>query len=306
MRIPQAPLFQDPIFGGAADPTLIWNREDAEWWMVYTQRPATLPGPGVTAVHGSDLGVATSPDGHNWLYRGTIPGLAFEPGRNTWWAPEILYHDGLYHMYASYVRGMPIDWNRPRQILHYTAKNLWEWHLEGPLDLGSERVIDACVAPLPEGGWRMWFKDECDESYSHYADSSDLYQWREKGRATDRGHHEGVNVFPLGGAWWYIGDFWKGQGVFRSEDLTNWVYQGLILDTPGSRAEDGSLGHHADVVVQGDEAYIFYFTHPGRDAQGKPTPYTAVQVARLTTDGRTLFCDRDEAFDFCLGRPSED
>lgn len=303
MRIPQAPLFRDPIFNGAADPTLIWNHKEEQWWMVYTQRRATSPGPGVTGVHGSDLGVASSPDGHDWLYRGTIPGLEFEPGRNTWWAPEILYRDGLYHMYVSYVQGMPVDWNRPRQIIHYTAQDLWRWELQGPLSLNSERVIDACVAELPGGGFRMWFKDECDESYSHYADSADLYHWREKGRATDRGHHEGVNVFKLGGAWWYIGDFWKGQGIFKSDDCENWAYQGLMLDQPGTRPDDGSLGHHADVVVQGDEAYIFYFTHPERDAQNRPLSFTAVQVARLTTDGKTLFCDRDEAFDFCLARP---
>ena len=40
-----APLFRDPIYDGAADPVLIWNREAKEWWMIYTNRRATQEGP---------------------------------------------------------------------------------------------------------------------------------------------------------------------------------------------------------------------------------------------------------------------
>ena len=35
-----APLFRDPITDGAADPVLIWNRTEKNWWMLYTQRRA--------------------------------------------------------------------------------------------------------------------------------------------------------------------------------------------------------------------------------------------------------------------------
>src|SRR5215831_12042126 len=33
-----APLFRDPIFDGAADPVVVYNREKKQWWMFYTQR----------------------------------------------------------------------------------------------------------------------------------------------------------------------------------------------------------------------------------------------------------------------------
>jgi hypothetical protein len=62
------------------------------------------------------------------------------------------------------------------------------------------------------------------------------------------------------------------------------------------------------VLVQGEEAYIFYFTHPHRRGKVEADVrdrYTSVQVARLTSDGETLFCDRNEEFDFAL-RPPED
>jgi len=35
-----APLFRDPVHDGAADPTLVWNRQEKCWWMLYTNRRA--------------------------------------------------------------------------------------------------------------------------------------------------------------------------------------------------------------------------------------------------------------------------
>ena len=106
MRLPESPLFSDPIYNGAADPVIIWNKFERQWWIVYTQRMPSAPGPGVTNVHGSKLGVASSPDGHDWLYRGELEGLEFEHGHNTFWAPEIICHEGVYHMYVTYVQGI--------------------------------------------------------------------------------------------------------------------------------------------------------------------------------------------------------
>lgn len=311
MRKPESPLFMDPIFNGAADPVIIWNHLESEWWIIYTQRRSNGPGPGASNIHGSELGVASSTDGSNWYYRGTLEGLKFEHGHNTFWAPEIVFKDGTYHMYVSYVKGMPTNWNFPRDIIHYTSKNLWEWKFESILNLGSKKIIDACIAEIKPGQYRMWYKDEADNSYSHYADSSDLFHWEHKGRAIADEPHEGPNVFFWQGKWWYIGDYWKGQKCFYSEDCKNWVYAGTILDKPGKRPFDSSIGNHADVLVQGDEAYIFYFAHkalPADFPKDMPVPaenkYLAVQVGRLHTDGEHMFMDRDEEFDFIL-KPGE-
>jgi hypothetical protein len=116
MKIPAAPLFRDPIHDGAADPVIIWNREEKAWWILYTNRRADAPDVGYSWIHGTDIGIASSTDGgRNWLYRGTMPGLEFENGRNTYWAPEVIWHDGLYHMYMSYVRGIPTNWEWGRE-----------------------------------------------------------------------------------------------------------------------------------------------------------------------------------------------
>ena len=323
-----APLFRDPVHDGAADPVVVFNRDLGEWWMFYTNRRATVDGPGVAWVHGTDIGVASSSDdGATWLYRGVVEGLDVEWGRNTFWAPEIVWGEGEYHMYVSYIRGVPAQWpGFDREIEHYTSPDLAAWTHRSRLDLGSHKVIDACVFPLaaslgavaPDGSrrarYRMWFKDEDADSHTYAADSDDLCSWTPVGPVITGRAHEGPNVFRLAGHFWMIVDEWRGQRAYRSDDLETWAAQDLLLDTPGVRSDDATIGLHADVVVPGSVsvdvpasaddadavAYVFYFTHPERHGELRdPVGYgerrTSIQVATLrVVDGR-LTCDRDEA-----------
>ena len=313
MRPAPAPLYRDPIHDGAADPTVVWHRGERAWWLVYTSRRANVDSPGVAYCHGSDIGVASSADGGaTWRYRGTMRGLEWEPGRNTFWAPEILWHAGLYHMYVSYVPGVPHDWSGSRHILHMTSEDLWDWRLQSRLQLSSDRVIDACVHPLPDGRWRMWYKDEARGSHIYAADTRDLYRWTEVGAVLADRAQEGPNVFRLGDWYWMVTDPWQGLAVHRSPDAERWQPFGTILRDPGTRPDDQAQARHADVLVQGDAAYIFYFTHPQEgvrvpEAVSGVIPYalrrTSVQVARLEVRGETLTCDRDRPFDFHLAAP---
>ncbi|MEV0389052.1 hypothetical protein [Nonomuraea sp. NPDC050643] len=288
--IPQP--YRDPMYDGATDPTLIWNRAERAWWLVYTARRATAPArEDVSWVHGTDLGVASSTDGGGtWLYRGVIEGLDTEWGRHTYWAPEIVDDGVTYHMYVSVIRGVPDAWApHDRHIRHYTSPDLIRWTFRSTLGLSSSRVIDACVAALPGGGHRLWYKDEAHGSHTWAADSDDLRHWRVRGPAVTISAHEGPNVFTLGGRHWMIVDEWHGQRVLVSDDLDTWRPRGLILDRPGGRRDDGGYGHHADVVVTGEEeALICYFTHPDGDRR------SSVQVARLRVRDGDLRCDRDE------------
>ena len=54
--------------------------------------------------------------------------------------------------------------------------------------------------------------------------------------------------------------------MYRSTDASNWTTatSEALLVTPGTGEDDKVHGGHADVVVSGDRAYLFYFTHPGR------------------------------------------
>lgn len=301
---PKAPLFCDPVYDGAADPVIIWNRLEKEWWIFYTSRRASAPGAGVSYVHGTDIGIASSADfGRTWLYRGTASGLAAEPGHNTYWAPEIIEHEGIYHMYVSYVRGIPDNWEQPRHILHYTSRDLWNWRFESRLPLSSERVIDACVHRLPDRGWKMWYKDEVHGSYTYTAYSSDLYHWEAGAAEITDCPHEGPNVFFFEGSYWMITDPWEGLAVYKSADACQWKRCSNILYEPGERCDDKTIANHADVLVHGGHAYIFYFTHPEvspaerRDADFKweyRHRRSSLQAAELYVKDGELRCERNQ------------
>ena len=297
------PLYRDPVTDGPTDPVLVWHRGLRQWWMFYTQRRATAPGPGVAWVHGSDIGIAVSEDrGATWLYTGVARGLEYQPGRNTYWAPEIFWAEGTYQMFVSYIRGVPDRWEgHPRTILHYTSANLVDWRLVGPVDLNSDTVIDAAVHRLPSGDYRMWFKDEARGSHTYSADSGDLIAWSKPVPVLEGTAHEGANVFGLGDRYWLIVDEWHGLAVYRSTDLEGWERRGLILDVPGKRPHDADFGRHADVVEAGDgrTAYIVYFTHPGLATAADPDTYEArrsvIEAAELHIVDGELVCDRDAA-----------
>lgn len=308
--IPPAPLYRDPIYDGATDPTVIYNKEEKCYWMLYTQRRSSSVNIGVSHIHGTHIGVASSIDCIDWVYRGTLPNLEFEPGTNTFWAPEVIYAKGKYHMYVSYVPGIPTNWNYIRYILHYTADNLWSWKFESVLPLSSDRVIDACVFEVEDGLFKMWYKDEIHSSHTYSALSRDLYNWEVVGPEITDVAHEGPNVFTLCGKNWMITDFWNGLGVYESSNFTNWVRKQTILNIPGIRTDDGKIGHHADIVVNSDqtEAYIFYFVHPDYEPNEMPKDFvmtykesrTVIQVAKLIVDRDNIICNRNEKFELIL------
>ncbi len=277
-KVAPRPLYRDPVFDAPTDPVLCYNAERKTWLMYYTARRATAPDtPGVTWVHGSKIGIAESADGGaTWKYVGTA-GITYgkdeHPNDTTYWAPEVIWYVGVYHMYLSYVPGIFTDWNHPREIVHLTSKDGIDWTTVGKVDLGSDRVIDACVIQLPGGGWRMWYKDERKPNALSYADSPDLYEWQAKGNAVTDRNGEGPKVFHWKGKYWLAADTWAtGMRVWSSEDCLKWTPQDETL-----------IGSHGDVVVSGGRAWWFYFGGPG--ARGRTT---AINVVELRVEGGKL------------------
>jgi hypothetical protein len=304
-----APLFRDPIYDGAADPSVIWNNETGEWWIFYTQRRAATPSQGVSWCYGTRIGIAASADsGRTWYYKGTCQGMDIGEGKLTFWAPEVLEADGEYHMFVTFIKGIYHAWGGARHIIHLTSKDLFNWTFRDQLELASNRVIDPGVIRLDNGLWRLWYKDEAAGSVSKAADSPDLFNWKmvDEGSVTDRSH-EAPNVFFWKDYYWLLGDTGRGIPVYRSADGNQWESQGLILIDPGQRVDDGWYGQHPDIVLIDDRAFIFYFVHPGRRLFDNPEydynttmPFeykrTSLQVAELEVVDGKLICERDKYF----------
>ena len=312
-----APLFRDPVYDGAADPVLVWNPDRRVWWMFYTQRRAKIDVPGVEWCHGTEIGVAESRDsGFSWTYIGTLP-LSHPDNAYSFWAPDVIFDDkGIFHLFPSYVPGAPEthrNWGGERYIFHYTSKDLWNWKFQERVPLSSDYCIDATLFRKPDGKWRMWYKDEGHGAKTLAVESSDLKTWSSvEDPEVSKLYGEGPKTFWFRGHYWLIKDPNSGLDVYRSSDLEYWVYQGKILDQPGTRNSDGTIGKHADVVVCGDRAYIIYFTHPYSENAPErngvlplSNRHTALQAAEIEViDGR-LVCDRDKPFRMFLQPPEE-
>jgi hypothetical protein len=299
-KLADKPVFSDPVYDGAADPVLIWNKKEKKLFMFYTNRRATdMNLDGVEWVHGTRIGIAESSDGGaSWKYRDTA-NIKFGPtAEYTYWAPDVFEYKGLYHMFLTYVPGVFVNWNHPREIVHLTSKDLLNWDYKATLKLASDKVIDATVYQLPNGIWRLWYNNEEDAKTIYYADSKDLENWNLKGKVNeDRG--EGPKVFRWKGKYWMLVDHWKGMSFYYSDDATNWTKQTeRILELPGKGKDDQSIGGHADVVVSGNRAFVYYFTHPGRItkqyADNLETRRSVIQVAELQYKNGIISANRDK------------
>jgi hypothetical protein len=294
------PLYDDPVYHGAADPVIIYNKQRKAWWMLYTNRRAAIEDTTVQWVHGTRIGIAESKDGREWKYIDTA-NINHRPDEGyTHWAPDVIEHNGIYHMYLTYVPGTFSDWNHPREIVHLTSSELLNWQYESTLKLVNQKVIDASVFKLPDGTWRMWYNNEKDGKSIYYADSKDLYNWDDKGKAiAARG--EGPKTFQFKNKYWMIVDVWKGMELYYSDDLLKWTKQSKrILEEPGRGTDDQAIGGHCDVVINNERAYVFYFTHPGRrkDTQAPKNSFdqkrSVIQLAELHYSNGEITCDRDE------------
>jgi hypothetical protein len=299
-KVADKPLFRDPVYDGAADPVVVWSRGEQKWLMFYTNRRANVPGlPGVSWLHGTPLGIAESTDaGATWAYRG-VADIGYGDGDKAYWAPDIVDDGTTYHMFLTYVPGMHTTWDGTRDIVHLTSPDLSKWTYAATLKLPTDRAIDACVARLPSGTWRLWFNNERDHKSIYYADSPDLKTWAVKGKAIGDQPGEGPKVFRWRDKWFMIVDVWDGLGVYSSDDAETWQRQpDNLLKEVGTGKDDQVKGGHPDVVVSGDRAWLFYFTHPGRrgpDAKkdGTEQRRSSIQVVELQLKNGTITCDRN-------------
>ncbi|MCQ2446371.1 MAG: glycosyl hydrolase, partial [Clostridia bacterium] len=133
--------------------------------------------------------------------------------------------------------------------------------------------------------------------------------WTVVGDEVSYNHHEGPNVFSFGGKNWMITDEWDGLGVYETADFCHFKRNGVILKDGGHRKTDGTKGHHADVLVNNGNAWIFYFCVPWDIENGDVTYGTlpasershhVVQAAKLEIVDGKLVCNRDADIELIL------
>ncbi len=305
-----SPLFRDPVFDGAADPSMIWDDINHQWLIFYTQRRASLNLEGVAYCYGTGIGIASSTDaGETWRYLGTADLPQPDSGLNSFWAPQVFQNpaDKKYHMLVSYIKGVYTDWGGERQLFHYISDDLKSW--QQLYSLGLSGCIDASTFQLADGSWKVWYKDESKESFTYASKSTDLLHWTRLDTCeVQYRHHEAPIVFQWKGYYWMITDptydNYTGLDVFVSSDATHWTFNNTILNEPGSRPDDNDQGRHADVKIVNDQAIIVYFTHPGRiypnnqneDPDNGVYRYrrSSLHVAELELIEGKIICNRDK------------
>ena len=307
-RVPPAPLYVDPLFNSAKDGQVVWNRVERNWWYLYMQIRNGMKEPGAAIHHGTTLGAASSADGGlTWRYRGTLQGLEAEQGRNTFWAPHVVWHEGEYHAIVTRVPGINPNWQGDRRLLHFVGDDLLNWRLAGEVEgLDSLLTLDGCLYRLPDGMWGLWYKDESIDR-TCFAEGDDAFRFRKVGEFDPPTFSvEGPEVFHWQGHYWLLadecGNYDAGLRVYRSRDCRNWERRTNILPAgTGLRHFDQGPAQHASVVTNGSRAFVFYWI--GVEVPGLPASQgqrCVMQVAELFFVDGELRCDRNRSFELDL------
>ena len=289
-KVAPKPLYRDPLSTAPRTRHRL-HGSYGRWYMLYTNRRANAQATQGGVGYGTRIGIAESLDaGVTWKYIGEadIELPAEFGGPKPRWAPDVVRDD----MGCSTCSSRPFRaFSRTGTIRGASCISPARTCASGASEavkLATDRAIDASVFRLPSGDWRMFYNNETDNKAIWYADSADLENWTDRGKLITDQAGEGPKAFQWRGKWWLITDVWHGLAVYSSDDGLKWTRQANnLLESPGKGADDQVKGAHADVVVAGDRAWLFYFTHPDQARR------SSIQVVELQEDGVMLKADRD-------------
>lgn len=304
------PLYTDPVYKGAADPEVIWNEHEEEWWMFYTSRRAVCEGAPLPALA---IGVAVSKDWKQWKHKGyiKIDGVGGEPmGGDVLWAPGIVKEGKRYHMFLTFKKGNGRGgrWGIPESLLlHLQAPaddllNGWQTYKIMHVPFSS---IDATLVKK-DGIWNLYHRDivKGQKGVNTFRVTTDNLdkpadKWKYMGPAkgdvndiklTGYGYQEAPYAFFWKGYYWLMTDHTSaGFPVYRSEDLESWKFMGELMKEDGEHELQKGPVRHPGVVVLGERAFVFYFCQPFLDKKNK-------QAADRRPDEQTCYVHVTELF----------
>jgi len=303
------PIFHDPFYHGSADPEIVWNEYEKEWWIFYTGRRALRDEGGTAAA--CPIGVAASKDWKNWRFVGycSFDGTGGKPDAPfTFWAPGIIRDGNTYHMFVTFKPGTEGYWGGNKWwIKHYAAPSddlLSGWKVVEE-SLKSVRSIDASLYKK-DNKWFMWTRTETDSTRGIIvAESSDLNNWEIKGLAkgdinnkslTGYDYQEAPYVFYWKGKYWMITDPTGSDVVlYESDDIISWKFSGKVLMPGENNSCDTGIPRHPSVCVIGDRAFIFYHVEPYRNYE-IPYPENDLQNKKIFLHMTELYYGNGKPF----------
>jgi len=308
------PLYTDPVHKGSADPEVIWNEHEKEWWIFYTARHSE----GNVLLPALAIGVSASKDWINWTHKGYIKvdGIGGTPdGPDVLWAPGIIRDGDTYHMFLTFKKGDGdgVKWGIPESLLlHLTAPKedlLNGWNTKGILHVPFNS-IDATVVKN-NNTWYLFHRGIIKEKKgvtTFYTTTKDINakaeDWDYMGASNGDvnnilvngyNYQEGQFVFYWKDLFWMLTDpSNKDIAVYNSKDLETWKLNGVILEKEGKDELQKSIARHPSVVVLDDRAFIFYFNQPYKEIKNHPNKdQCLIQIAELKVVNGKLTCDRD-------------
>ena len=309
------PLYTDPNFRGAADPEVVWNEHEQEWWMFYTSRRAVCENAPLPALA---IGVAVSKDWIEWKHKGyiKIDGVGGEPaGGDVLWAPGIVKDGSMYHMFLTFKKGngRGSRWGIPESLLlHLKAPvddllNGWQTYKIMHVPFSS---IDATLVKH-NGVWNLFHRDIVKgqrgvNTFRVTTDDLDkpADEWNYLGAAkgdvnniqvTGYSYQEAPYAFFWKGHYWLMTDHTSdGFPLYRSDDLESWQFMGELMKGNGTHKLQQGPVRHPGVVIVDDRAFVFYFCQPflNKQKQGDQTCY--VHITELFFKDGTLVADRNK------------
>ncbi len=324
LQVP-SPLFIDPNYHGSCDPEIIFNDMDSLWYIYYTARRPAFENTWLK----TPVGVISSSDLVNWQFRGYchFDGEGGQPDEDeTFWAPAILLHDGILHMFVTYKPDTLPDrgaWGGHGKIVHYQCPAddpVQGWVKVRDMHGDSLYSIDAAAYSLDQE-FRIWFKarksTERKNQLLQFV-SHDLRNWQPEPliesdvfnkSASGYGFEEAPFVFRWEKQYWLITDPHDGLLVYNSPDGRAWTLQGNILREGGQRYLDNTMARHCSVAIHDGRAFLVYHVEPWRryDLEKLPPsdrvpifqqPLTnrrsVLQMAEIKWQHGQLTCDRNQ------------
>ncbi|KPL15702.1 MAG: hypothetical protein AMS26_06910 [Bacteroides sp. SM23_62] len=335
-----APLFVDPNYQGSCDPEIIYNDFDSTWYIYYTGRRTLVQNTWLrTPIGVASSKDFVNWIFEGYCQFDGMGGQ--KDAEATYWAPAMISNQEKLHMFLTYQTDTSPDtgpWGSSGSIVHYETSlseplNGWkkigdvnnslenldrsirkdEWErariLANSLEL---KALDATV--FKHSGLfhirYMYYDLDGRLSFAHKV-SSDLSHWEDRKfassgdayneEATGLSYEEAPYIFRWKGKNWLITDPHLGLYVYKSDDISHWDFQGVVLKEAGNRPYDNSRGRHCSVAVLGDRAFIFYHVEYNRQYDG-PSIYnqsfenrkSVIQMAELELVDGQLVCNRDK------------